>query len=179
MTSRTSLLLLSSLAITLLAGCGDNAPTTPRPSATATPPASASTPSGGPSAVASAEPIPASASAAPAAGQTDTDWGRIWDAVPADFPRFPGSRVADDMGDLPVSARFAVDGGDPEAIAAWMQSAMETATYSTEGLNGPLEDGSMVLDSVGDGGCRIQMTIAPLGGTTFITVRYGAACPLH
>ncbi len=116
---------------------------------------------------------------APAAGQTDTDWGRIWDAVPADFPRFPGARVADDMGDLPVSARLAVDGGDPEAIAAWMQSAMETATYSTEGLNGPLEDGSMVLDSVGDRGCRIQTTIAPLGGTTFITVRYGAACPLH
>ena len=129
--------------------------------------------------MASAEPTSATASAGPAVGQTDTDWGRIWDAVPADFPRFPGSKVADDTGDAPVSARFVVDGGDPEAIAAWMQSAMETATYSTEGLNGPLEDGSMVLDSVGEAGCRIQTTVAPLGGTTFVTVRYGASCPLH
>lgn len=54
---------------------------------------------------------------------------------------------------------------------------METATYSTEGLSGPLEDGSYVLDSVGDGGCRIQTTIAPQGGLTLVTVLYGADCP--
>ena len=54
---------------------------------------------------------------------------------------------------------------------------MEGATYSTESLSGPLEDGSFVLDSVGDGDCRIQTTIAPQGGLILVTVRYGAACP--
>ena len=39
------------------------------------------------------------------------------------------------------------------------------------------KDGSFVLDSVGDGGCRIQVAIKPMGGLTFVTVRYGAACP--
>jgi hypothetical protein len=58
-----------------------------------------------------------------------------------------------------------------------MQGALETATFTTEALSGPFEDGSLVLDSVGDAGCRIQTTIAPLGGMTFVTVLYGAACP--
>jgi hypothetical protein len=58
-----------------------------------------------------------------------------------------------------------------------MQEALETATFSTIGLDGPAEDGSFVLDSVGDEECRIQTTIAPLGDTTFITVLYGAGCP--
>ncbi len=116
-------------------------------------------------------------SAAPGAGQTDTEWGRIWDDVPPGFPRFPGSTVADDAAPEPASLRLAVPDGDPQAIAAWMQAALETATYSTEGLSGPFEDGSLVLDSVGDGDCRIETVVAPLGGMTFVTVRYGAACP--
>jgi hypothetical protein len=122
-------------------------------------------------------PASAGPGGSPAAGQTDTAWGRIWDTVPAGFPRFPGSTPADDASPEPASARFAVPGGDPQAIATWFQGAMETATYSTVGLNGPAEDGSFVLDSVGAGDCRIQTTIAPLGDTTFITVMYGAGCP--
>jgi hypothetical protein len=86
-----------------------------------------------------------------AAGQSDTDWGRIWDSVPAGFPRFPGSTPADDAAADPVSARFAVPGGDPRAIATWLQDALEQAHLDTVGLNGPAEDGSFVLDSVGDG----------------------------
>jgi hypothetical protein len=58
-----------------------------------------------------------------------------------------------------------------------MQQALERASFSTEGLNGPLEDGSFVLDSTGADGCRIQIAVAPLGSVTTITVRYGAACP--
>jgi hypothetical protein len=128
----------------------------------------------------SAEPAssqPGPSSAAPAVGQTDTDWGRIWDAVPAGFPRYPGSTPADDAGPEPASARFAVAGGDPAAIATWMQDALETATFSTLGLNGPAEDGGYVIDSTGEGQCRVQTTIAPLGDITFITVLYGADCP--
>ena len=116
-------------------------------------------------------------SASLAAGQTDTAWGRIWDTVPDGFPRFPGATPADDASSEPASARYAVPGGDPGAIATWMQGALETATFSTAGLNGPAEDGSFVIDSVGEDGCALQTTIAPLGDTTFITVLYGAACP--
>lgn len=147
----------------VLAGCGPTVPSPPLP--TAPPTASADV-------TGTDAPSPA-----PGGGQTDTEWGRIWDAVPAGFPRYPGSTVADDAAPEPASLRTVVPDGDPGAIAEWMQSALETATYSTEGLSGPFEDGSVVLDSVGDGECRIQTVIAPLGGMTFVTVLYGAACP--
>jgi hypothetical protein len=71
-----------------------------------------------------------------------------------------------------------VSGGDPEAIAAWLQAGLKTATFSTD-VSGPLEDGSFALDSDGDAGCRIQTTVAPLGGMTFVTVLYGASCPIQ
>ncbi len=120
---------------------------------------------------------PASPDASAGPAQSDTEWGRIWDGVPAGFPRFTGARDADDATADPVSDAYAVEGGDAAEISTWLQAAMETATYSTEGLSGPLEDASFVLDSVGDGTCRIQTTIAPLGELVLVTVRYGADCP--
>ena len=139
-----------------------------------------------PSRVSSSSPTAAPASTSPdasasesaaAAGQTDSEWGRIWDTVPAGFPRFPGSAIADATGPEPVSARYTVPDGDAQAIATWMQDALETATFSTEGMNGPFEDGGLVIDSVGEGDCRIQTRISPEGGTTFIEILYGAGCP--
>lgn len=119
----------------------------------------------------------APASEAPQTSQTDTEWGRIWDDLPPGFPVFPTATVADDATPEPVSGVFAIPEGDPAEVAAWMQAALETATYSTEALSGPFEDGSVVLDSVGDGDCRIQTIVAPMGGLTLMTVHYGAACP--
>jgi hypothetical protein len=110
-------------------------------------------------------------------GQTDTDWGRIWDGLPEWFPRYPGGTPADDAATEVVSATFALADADPRTVAAWMQTELERATYATEALNGPLEDGSFVLESAGTGDCRIQVAIAPLGGLTAVSVRYGAACP--
>jgi hypothetical protein len=152
------------VAVLVLAGCGSTQIGSPTPATTPSPAASID-----------------AGSSAPSAGtgsQSDTEWGRIWDAVPAGFPRFPGSTIADDASPEPASARYAIAGGeDPADIASWMQSALETATFSTEALSGPSEDGSFVLDSVGEGDCRIQVTVAPMGGLTFVTVLYGAACP--
>jgi len=108
--------------------------------------------------------------------QTDTDWGRIWDALPAGFPRYPGS-VPTETGEFEaVSAEFAVP-EDPAVVTAWLQAGLEGAGYSTEALSGPLEDGSRVIDSVADGGCRIETVIRSLGGVTHVAVRFGAACP--
>ncbi len=134
------------------------APPTPGPTAETTPPSSAPT-------------------SAATAGQTDTGWGRIWDTVPTGFPVFPGATPADDAGGEPASARFAVEGGDPLAIATWFQDALEQATFSTLGFNGPGEDGGYVIDSTGVGDCRLQTTVTPLGGTTFVSVLYGVDCP--
>jgi len=113
---------------------------------------------------------------AAAVSQTDTDWGRLWDALPAAFPRFPGS-VPTETGEFgPVSAEFAVP-DEVGPVTAWLQASLEGAGYSTEALSGPLEDGSRVIDSVADGGCRIETVVLPLGGTTHVAVRFGAACP--
>jgi hypothetical protein len=156
----------------LVAACGPSAASGQPTSA------SASGESGAPSASLTEQPPGASPTSAASSSvtQTDTAWGRIWDALPAGFPRYPGAGPADDASAAPSSGRYAVAGGDPEELAAWLQAAMETATFSTD-VSGPLEDGSFTLDSVGDDGCRIQTTIAPLGGMTFVTVLYGAACP--
>jgi hypothetical protein len=158
MSTRPPRLLLVTTVAVLLAACGPSASPPPSTAPSELPPST-------------------SPSATTSGTQSDTEWGRIWDAVPAGFPRFPGSTIADDASPERVSARYAVPDGDPQAIATWMQDALETATFSTEGLNGPFEDGGFVIDSVGAGECRIQTSISPEGGTTFITVLYGAGCP--
>lgn len=109
--------------------------------------------------------------------QSDTAWGRIWDGVPSGFPRAAGARDADDASAEPVSDAYVVEGGDPADVAATLQAAMEGATYSTESLSGPLEDGGFVLDSTGATDCRIQTAVVPQGGLILVTVLYGAACP--
>lgn len=169
--------------VVILAGCG---PGTGATSPGASPGGSlpAATPDAAtPDPVVSAVPSTAGASAepepTPAGGgtQTETEWGRIWDDLPGGFPIFPGGTIADDASPDPVTASYAYASGDRDEIAAWMQAALESATYSTEALSGPMEDGSVIIDSVGDGECRLQTVIAPMGGLTMLTVRYGAACP--
>lgn len=168
----TRLALHSILGIGLmvvLAACGPTTPTlvTAGPSSvlSATPSAESSSPSSG-------------ASPAPPVGQSDTDWGRIWDAVPAGFPVYPGATPAGEAETGPVSAIYALEGADPKAIATWMQTELERATYRTEALSGPLEDGSFVLEMIGmTPDCRVEVVVAPLGGLVTTTVRYGAACP--
>jgi hypothetical protein len=165
MSTRPRSLLILPLALAL-AACAQPGPTT----------TSAPSTENSPSPAESASEEPAGSSA-PEADQTDTDWGRIWDTVPAGFPHYPGSTPADDASAEPASARYAVSNGDPATIATWLQDALETATFSTLGLNGPGEDGGYVIDSTGGGDCMVQTRIAPLGDITFITVLYGAACP--
>ncbi len=172
----------------LAAGCGPGATTPPvasmSPVTPTEPPATGEgPPSRAPSPEASSgevEPTgqPETTPSAPTAvTQTDTEWGRIWDALPAGFPRYAGSASADDAGPDPVSAAYAITGTDAGEVATWAQTAMETAAYSTEALSGPLEDGQYILDSVGDDGCRIETAITPQGGMILVTVRYGADCP--
>ena len=152
----------------------------PLPSAAeATPPPTLEIPSDLPSLPVAPETDKPTGTEEPAITQTDTMWGRIWDALPASFPVYPGAVETEEAGaGGPVSATFSTAAA-PEELATWMQSQLELATYSTEALSGPLEDGSFVLDSVGDATCRIETTVAPAGDLTIITVRYGADCPFE
>ena len=144
-----------------------------------TPPPTLAIPSDLPSLPAGLETDKSTATEEPSVTQTDTEWGRIWDALPAGFPVYPGAVETEEAGGgKPVSATFSSAAAADE-LATWMQSRLELATYSTEALSGPLEDGSFVLDSVGEEDCRIETTVAPAGGLTIITVRYGAACPFE
>jgi len=115
----------------------------------------------------------------PSPGTFETAWGVAWDGLPPGFPVPPGSEPAEpgDPAEGPVSGTFAIGRAPDDAVAA-MQAGLTAAGYSTEALSGPFEDGSLVIDSVGTvPECRVQTRIRELGGTTMITVLYGAACP--
>lgn len=175
--------LLLAAALLLVVGCSGRAGTDdPLQSALeATPDETLSVPSKMPSLP--ALPVPETdkptATEEPAVTQTDTEWGRIWDALPAGFPVYPDAVETEEAGaGEPVSATFSSPGAADE-IATWLQSRLELATFSTVAFSGPFEDGSFVLDSVGDEDCRIESAVAPAGGFTIITVRYGAACPFE
>ena len=73
-----------------------------------------------------AEPTPA-ATAAAAEGQTDTEWGRIWDTLPAGFPVFPGATPSEEAATGPATAVYVVEGSEPDQIATWYQDAFELA----------------------------------------------------
>jgi hypothetical protein len=108
-------------------------------------------------------------------GTTETDWGTILDAVPGSFPVYPGAEGADVV-EGPASAAWVTPAG-VEEVAAWYRGALEQLGLRTVGLSDPLEDGSRVLDSAGDlPECRVQTTFRPAGGSTMITVLYGAGC---
>lgn len=108
--------------------------------------------------------------------QTDTAWGRIWDALPAAFPRPSGANPTD-TGEGAASGQFEVP-GTVDQVATFYRGALEVAGYATLSLSGPMEDGSRQLESQGSpAGCRVRTTIAPHGATTLVTVLYGAACP--
>jgi hypothetical protein len=166
----TSNLLAIAVGLALaVAACGGS--TTPAPASSTqapTPPAPTDVPGGG------------DRTAAPSPGLLPNEaWGAAWDALPPGFPVPAGAKQADpgDPADGPASGAFVVD-GTTDDVAAQMQRRLDAAGYSTEALSGPLEDGSLVIDSVGpDPACRVQTRVRPLGGTTMITVLFGAACP--
>lgn len=163
---------LLTLAIVLLSACGQNV-TTPTPSGTGAPPSA--TPSDGPTAV----PTDADTSPEPSLpGQSDTDWGRIWDALPASFPEFAGASPAE-TGEGPASAVLDVGDTDPAEVAAYYVGALEAAGYNTLARSDPREDGSIEAEWAGDTTCRVRATITPLGGTTIVTILYGADCPFE
>lgn len=109
-------------------------------------------------------------------GMTETSWGRIWDGLPPSFPHYPGVEPTE-TGEGPASAVLDVPGKATTA-ADWYAKALKQAGYSTEARSGPLENGSIVIASVGsEPGCRVQTSLVPSGGRTIATILFAAACP--
>jgi hypothetical protein len=133
-----------------------------------------SSPSAAPTDVPGTSPEPSAEASLPT--QTATEWGRIWDAVPASFPRPPGSLDAEPIERVATSADLSVD-GDAEGIIEFYVT-MLTPTEFVLSTQGPLEDGSWVLDGrVPNSECKVQVTATPLGGLTHVSILYGAGCP--
>jgi hypothetical protein len=156
-----SIALLAIFVITAAAACA--------PTATSSP----ATPTGG-------QPTPAATTTGTTAAaslptQTDTDWGRIWDALPPSFPAPPDSQPATDTGEGPSSAQVSV-AGQREAIVQFYLDALAAAGY-TVNRDGPLEDGSVTINGSRTGGCEIRLSVRPVDGGAIVTVLYGAACP--
>lgn len=129
-------------------------------------------PSAAPGASATAKPSPS-----PKISQTDTGWGRIWDAVPPSFPIPAGASPVSP--DIPASAEWSIASGDAAAITQELKVALEKAGYSSS-VDGPLEDGSQIIDSVGKpDACHVQTRVRPLGTTVVVTVLFAAACPFR
>jgi hypothetical protein len=182
---RRGSLLGALLTVVLFAAACGSSNTTPTSAASSAPPSVAPSPAPVVTSPPPAEltPVPGGETASPPGEpgstptQTDTAWGRIWDAVPDSFPRPAGSTPADSIAG-PVSAAFSVGAGAQEATSA-VKAGLDAAGYTTD-QSGPLEDGSFVLDSTGTrSGCLVQTTLAPQSGTTLMTVMYGAGCPFE
>ena len=146
----------------------------------------AGTPSGSPRSMPTAAPSAGASSAAASAatgdgsdaGQTDTEWGRIWDTLPPGFPTYPGGTPDDSAGGDPASAVIVIDGLDAKDAATFLETLLKKAGFTTVGSLDPLEDGSVVLEMTGaTEGCRIRATAAPTGGVTTVRILYGSDCP--
>jgi hypothetical protein len=104
-------------------------------------------------------------------------WGPIWDAIPGEFLVFLGAQPVEI--DEPVSAALdhPAQAASPADVAGAYVTALTAAGWRTV-VDGPIEDGSVVVDAVRDGtACRAQVRATPLGGIVRVTVLYGAGCP--
>jgi len=70
----------------------------------------------------------ATAAASAAMTQSDTEWGRIWDALPPSFPQFPGSLPAQ-TGAGPASAVLQIP-ARVEIAADWFGISLEAAGFT-------------------------------------------------
>jgi hypothetical protein len=111
---------------------------------------------------------------ASAVGQTKTDWGRIWDEVPASFPTYPGAEPTEPA-EGPASASLALPAGSADA-ADWYANALRVLGYRVD-ESSPLEDGSSTIDATGrPPDCHVRITVTPRGTVLFATILYGASC---
>jgi hypothetical protein len=166
---------LALVALALVAAaCSPSVTISPRPS-------TAGSPSTGPRPSLTA--VPGGLSSPVAGGSiqlptiTETEFGRIWDALPPSFPVPPGSIRTDSIGG-PASGSFAVGMSVDDAVRT-MATALTNLGWTADAAT-PLEDGTVVLEAGGPReGCAAEVRFTPLSGTVNLSVLYGAECPFN
>lgn len=110
-------------------------------------------------------------------GQSESEWGPIWDAVPASYP-VPEGAVPADADQGPVSAAYTVasDVAEARAIAEFYRDALEEDGFGGSLMDGPLEDSSFTVWSSNGYGCDSLVTVLPRGEESLITVLFAALC---
>jgi hypothetical protein len=120
-----------------------------------------------------AEPTPATGPAT----VVQSPWGPIWNAVPPEFLVFAGAQPIEIETPASAALDHPAQAASPSDVAGAYVTDLGIAGWQTTS-DGPLEDGSMVVDAVRDGtSCQAQVRATPLGGVVRITILYGAACP--
>lgn len=109
--------------------------------------------------------------------QTDTAWGRIWDAVPASYPKPDGAIDSDPIERQATSGDLSV-GASPEDVKSFYEVALKALGYVVSS-QGPLENGGWVIDASPGGACKTEVTVTPLSGVAHVAIMYGAACPFR
>ena len=182
-TRRLLPLVLAGLLGAAAAACGAYQPpagASPAATVAVTPSTSEAPSQGSADPTADLTPVPGGASATPddshGGGPTmETDWGTILVNLPEGFPRYPGAAGTDPI-DGPATHAFEAVAPVDE-VAEWYAATFEELGWSHIDLGTPLEDGTQVLDLASDlPECRVQLTFRPLGGSTMITLLYGAGC---
>jgi hypothetical protein len=108
----------------------------------------------------------------------ESPWGPIWDAIPAEFLIFAGAQAVEIEEPVSAALDHPAQAASPADIANAYVTDLAIGGWRTV-ADGPIEDGSIVVDAVRDGTtCRAQVRATPLGGIVRITVLYGADCPL-
>lgn len=159
------LIVAITLAI-LLAGCGP---------AASTPAASPARSEAGVTAVPGRLPSPVVGATIAPPTTTDTEFGRIFDALPPSFPKLLGQEPAE-TGAGPTSGSFAANMsvGDARKI---MEVSLIAQGWTVE-VGSPLEDGTIVLEATSTkAGCKTEVRFTPRSGTVIMSVLYGASCP--
>ena len=108
---------------------------------------------------------------------TTTDingFGKIFDRVPASFPRLP-DQTESEIGST-TSGMF-VSNLDAGAASRTIRDALTTQGWSVD-VSTPLEDGTVVLVATGpQPACKAEVRFTPASGSILMSVLYGASCP--
>jgi hypothetical protein len=115
------------------------------------------------------------ASAGPPTTTNVEGFGRIFDRLPASFPKLLGAQPAE-TGAGAASGSFVATTDAPTA-SKLITTLLEGQGWSVD-VGSPLEDGTVVLDATHDPpGCKAQIRFTPVSGSLIMSVLYGASCP--
>jgi hypothetical protein len=101
-------------------------------------------------------------------------FGKIFDRVPASFPRLP-DQTESEIGSA-ASGMF-VSNLDPQTASRTIREGLTAQGWSVD-VSTPLEDGTVVLVATGpQPACKAEVRFTPASGSILISVLYGASCP--